>query len=957
MAIAFVAAGTPIGGNTGSTGLLINVPIPAGLAANQLLVMTVLTDDTKGPTTPSGWKKLGSQATANSPTLSPYYAPPRLTVLYKIATGTEGATVGVTFDFHSWPNGYPYYVASIVSYSGTDLTAPIGEWGSTSNVLSLFALNHNIITTSVNSDWLLTVRGGSGNTGAATYTISGGTNSERIDATDGIPELSMSVYDSNGALATGAQTQRVTTASAAPNFGSVGFSIAIRPPTSTQVLATPDEANAIGTAYNPSLVIVNGPWDTCASMPPYAFMVDWNGDNSLQTPGGNLVPNSYFTTGITGWALNADTLVWSSDFIVNKQGFYTMKIVPNGSTAVGGANQTPRSPVGSVVAGNTYVADAWVYSPGGWSDLRTCVDWFDASDAFLSTSLGVGSVVAAGVWAHLVQTFTAPASASRPSLRIRHGGTPPVTAIYYVYGAILVDPTLPGTFMAPAPGENITPDILDGGISIAYGRDQSRQLSPTKTGTASLSLNNVGRSYSPENTTGPLYGDLDPARYMRGEVSFLGTTYALGRMRIDDYNITADIDNRTLDLTFLDGMKSLDGVTLSTGVLSSMRTGDLINYILDQANWTGPRDVDPGATVVTWWWVEAVTALTAIQDLVLSEGPPAIAYVALDGTFIFRDRHHRILRTPSVVPQAYFSQNKLNDCTSPAATGTSFTAPFQYAHGWRDIVNSVSFDVSIRQPITGVAQVWQSGNTINLALGQSVTVTASGSDPFVNAITPVSGTDYTATGVGTVQVTMSRTSGQSVDLTLLAIGGSVSISGLQVRAQSIPVVNTVPVSRQDSTSIAGHGEQPYPNPAPWATVEDAFAIAGIILLRYAQRRPTVQLRITASDPRHLWEILNRKISDRIHITYGEMGLDADFFIETVTHQISRMNKTNQPPVHSVIFGCEKDLGASTANPFRFDTRGSGFDQGQFDPLVGDNASTVFVFDDPRGAFDLGVFGT
>lgn len=789
MAIAFVAAGTPIGGNTGTTGLLINVPTPAGLAANQLLVMAVSTDDTKGPTTPSGWKKLGSQTTSIAPSQSPYYAPPRLTILYKIASGSEGPTVPVTFDFHSWPDGYPYYVASIVSYSGTDLTSPIGEWGSTSSVLSLFALNHNIITTTVNSDWLLTVRAGSGNTGAATYTISGGTNSERVDATDGIPELSMSFYDSNGALATGAQTQRVTTASAAPNFGSAGFSIAIRPPTSTQALATPDEANAIGTAYNPTVVIVNGPWDTCAVMPPYAFLVDWNND-------------------------------------------------------------------------------------GDYTD----------------------------------------------------------------------------------PGDDITSDVLSGGISVSYGRDQSRQLSPTKMGTASCSLDNTNRTYSPENAAGPLYGDLDPARVMKGDVTFLGTSYALGRMRIDDYNITADMDNRTLDLTFLDGLKSLDGVTLSTPLLSTMRTGDLINFILDQAGWTAPRDIDPGATIVPWWWAEGTTAFAAIQDLVWSEGPPSIAYVALDGTFVFRDRHHRILRTTSLVPQAYFSQNKLNDCTSPAATGLSFTAPFQYAHGWRDIVNSVSFDVSVRG-ISNFASVWQYGNPILLTIGQSVTVNVSGSDPFLNAITPAAGVDYTLTGIGTVQVTMTRTSGLTTQITLLAVGGSVTVTGLQLRAQPLPVVSTIPVSRTDTESIAGHGEQPYPNPAPWATVEDAYAIAGTILLHYAQRRPTVQLRITASDPRHLWEILNRKISDRIRITYGEMGLNDDFFIETITHQISRMNKPNQPPVHSVVFGCEKNLGAPTANPFRFDVRGSGFDQGQFDPLVGDNASTVFVFDDPRGAFDVGVFGT
>lgn len=505
-------------------------------------------------------------------------------------------------------------------------------------------------------------------------------------------------------------------------------------------------------------------------------------------------------------------------------------------------------------------------------------------------------------------------------------------------------------------GDDVTADILDGGVSISIGRDQARQLTPAKTGTASFSLNNTDRVYSPENSAGPLFGDLDPARQMTGSVLFNGTTYPLASMRVDDYNITADFDNRTVDFTFLDGMRDLDGFKLSTGVLRSQRTGDLVNFILDQVGWTGGRDVDPGATIVQWWWVEQVSALQAIQDLVKSEGPPSIAYVALDGTFVFRDRHHRILRAQSLTAQSYYSQNELGDCASPAATGLSFTSPFTYTHGWRDIVNSVTFEAVTRSMAGEYTQVWQNGNDITLSIGQSATITATASDPFVDAQMPTAGTDYTTTGVGTVQITMSRTEGAAITLTLLAVGGSVTVQGLSLRAKAITVASTTTVKRSDTDSIGTHGEQDYGDGAPWAGPEDAYAVAGMILLYYAKRRPTVQIRLTASDPRHLWEILNRTISDRIHITYGELGLDSDFFIESITHSIVRMNVLNQPPVHAVVFGCEKETELST-NPFRFDVRGSGFDQGQFDPLSGDDPSSVFVWDDPRGAFDAGVFGT
>lgn len=506
------------------------------------------------------------------------------------------------------------------------------------------------------------------------------------------------------------------------------------------------------------------------------------------------------------------------------------------------------------------------------------------------------------------------------------------------------------------PGDDVTADILSGGVSISYGRDQARQLTPAKTGTASFSLNNADRTYSPENDTGPLFGDLDPARQMTGSVVFNGSTYALASMRVDDYTINVDYSNRTADFSFLDGMKDLDGFKLSTGVVQASRTGELIGHILDLVGWTGPRDLDPGATIVPYWWAEGTTALQAVQDLVKSEGVPSIAYVALDGTFVFRDRHHRILRAQSLTPQAYYTQGELGECASPAATGLSFTEPFTYTHGWRDIVNSVSFEAVVRATPGDYEQVWQNGNDINLSIGQSIVVTASGSDPFLNAQMPTAGIDYTTVGVGTVQITMSRTDGAAIQLTLLAVGGSVTVQGLSLRAKAIKVVSTVTVVRKDTESIATHGEQTYSDTAPWAGPEDAYAVAGLLLLHYAHRRPTVEIRLTASDPRHLWEILNRAISDRIHITYGEMGLDSDFFIESVSHSISRMNVANQPPVHAVVFGCEKQVENST-NPFRFDVRGSGFDQGQFDPLSADDASAVFVWDDPRGSFDVGVFGT
>lgn len=947
MAIAFVATGATVAVNTASSGHSTAVPLPVGYAAGELLLMTVTTDSVTGPTTPTGWQRLfGIQV--GTPTDTPYAPYPTTTVYYKIATGSEGVSVVVPTPSATWPAGSPYMIAVVVAYSGTDQTSPIGEWSTASTVSPAASQAHPIITTSVTGEWLVTIRAVSTNNHAPTFTVSGGTNAERADFTDGFNELAMAVYDSNGSLTAGAQTQRTTLASTIADFGSNLISLALRVPTPSVALAP--LATAVGTAYDAFVQTVNGPWELCATMPRYTFAVDWSGDGSLTLPGAVLNADPYFSS-LTNWSAANATIALSTD-LASVAGT-TLKL----TTAAGSAPHA-RAELDTVVAGNSYQVRAWLYAPAAIpNNVQVNINWYSPGPTIISTSSSTSQTMVPGQWTLFDATFTAPPTAVFGAALFTVTGTPGAGYVLYADSSILADPAAAGSYSNPSPVDDVTQDILDGGVSIAYGRDDSRQLSPPKIGNASFALINKDRVYSPENENGPLFGDLDPARECRGTAVFAGVTYPLMFQRVDDYTVHADMDNRTVDFTFLDGLNLLSGFILSTDVQSGQRTGALINYVLDLVGWTGGRDIDPGATVVPWWWVEGTDAMTAVNDLVKSDGPPAVAYVAPDNTFVFRDRHHRLLDERSVNVQATFSGTKLMDCTSAAVTGMEFTAPFDYETGWKNIVNSVAFTVSERAPDTVLEAVWSSDAAITLSTGQTATITASGGDPFIDAVIPVSGTDYVLTGAGVAQIQMSRDSGQAVVLTILAIGAPITITGLQLRARSIAVRNTVTVTATDAGSIASHGQKSYTDTAPWAGSNDAFAVAESILLHYAKRRPTVSLRIAAKNGAHLVQILSRTISDRIHIVNGEMGIDDDFFIENVSHSINRMNNENsQPPVHSVIFGCEKEVFV-TANPFRFDTRGAGFDQGVFDQTGSSDPATVFVFGDvTRGVFDFGTFG-
>jgi len=292
-----------------------------------------------------------------------------------------------------------------------------------------------------------------------------------------------------------------------------------------------------------------------------------------------------------------------------------------------------------------------------------------------------------------------------------------------------------------------------------------------------------------------------------------------------------------------------------------------------------------------------------------------------------------------------------------------FIEPFEYSHGWRDIVNDVSFDVTERASEDQWVTVWESNDTLSLALGETVQVQAKANDPFREALGVEPGADVLFTGPGTVTTSISRRSGQSATITVTAVGGSVNITYLRLRALPVPVARTVKVTASDAVSIAKHSARSNPDDAPWAGRHDAFAIAQLFLAHYAERRPTVKLRLVSSDSAHLLQILTRSISDLITIRHGELGLDGDFHIENLQHTIARMPADDEDEdcrrrVHYAVLGCERSGLIVPANPFTFDEAGAGFDDGVFDPTAADNPETVFIFDHAaQGQFDFGRFGT
>ena len=198
-------------------------------------------------------------------------------------------------------------------------------------------------------------------------------------------------------------------------------------------------SSATSTATTLSVATTSGPlWTVDGADTPMDLMI--GGEQvTVRTVGTALDANPFFDVDASSWtAFNGSIVRSTAQVYPDDSAAASLLITPDGINANGGANSASTA-VGSVTAGAVYTAMLWVYSPGGWSDIRAGVDWQDASGALLSNAFApAATAVPAGVWTHLSATLTAPAGVSRASVRGRHAGTPPSSAIWYAWAIRLV---------------------------------------------------------------------------------------------------------------------------------------------------------------------------------------------------------------------------------------------------------------------------------------------------------------------------------------------------------------------------------------------------------------------------------------------------------------------------------------------------------------------------------------
>ncbi|MFI0932909.1 hypothetical protein ACH4RG_14320 [Streptomyces sp. NPDC021019] len=171
----------------------------------------------------------------------------------------------------------------------------------------------------------------------------------------------------------------------------------------------------------------------------YPFDLTVGGEVVTAAAAGTLLhSNSLLLDGLAGWSGLSSTIALDTTVVhTGLDAAASIRVTPSGASSAS-LLTAARSAVGSVTPGASYTMSAWVYTPGGWPDMRILADWYTAADTMLSTTASVAIPVPAGVWTYISLTATAPAGASRAGLRARIGVSPTAGDLSYWWALRMV---------------------------------------------------------------------------------------------------------------------------------------------------------------------------------------------------------------------------------------------------------------------------------------------------------------------------------------------------------------------------------------------------------------------------------------------------------------------------------------------------------------------------------------
>jgi hypothetical protein len=424
-----------------------------------------------------------------------------------------------------------------------------------------------------------------------------------------------------------------------------------------------------------------------------------------------------------------------------------------------------------------------------------------------------------------------------------------------------------------------------------YGRAEA--------GKYTITLDNRSGLFSSLNSSSPLFGNIVDNRALYFETVY-GRRWTAFISRIIPDRINNDpVVKIEASGPFVQFATTIINPAPDPGSLE----GVIIGEVLDAAGWpAGARVIDAGQSTTSPWFEAAIDAMTAMRRL----EETGLGFLSEDefGRVVYQDRAYR--RSGARL----FSQATYSD--TPAwpypYIDIDQSDPVYY------IVNSVTATAT-PYVVQSLQVLWTMDPTTppSIAPGQTLTFIANYPSPGAPSIltiggvnvqgvyvgawtTPVSGTDYTVSGVSLsdLAVTVQKFatsmpisiknnhSTNTASITLLQARGTPVTKGTVTSVTSIDGPRTTP-----GTSQYKYGVKTYLLPALWLqNTAGAQAYADFIIAANKDPRALLDLKFRADiSPAMLAEIMTRRISDRVTVVAGEdrnpLGINGDFFVERI----------------------------------------------------------------------------
>lgn len=605
------------------------------------------------------------------------------------------------------------------------------------------------------------------------------------------------------------------------------------------------------------------------------------------------------------------------------------------------------------------VFSVWIYIPTGNDDVIVAI-----SENPVLADIDTEIVTARDTW-HLVTFSYTTTDSEDYCVRIHQN-----TGVYYI-GWMETRTALDDNTCYMASTRKV-PDIV-------YGRDSGRDLEEISPGDMDFVLINSeenGYRFTPGNPTSPIAAGINKAnRQVVVTAEFQSAEHILYVGYMDDLSINAAKNDQTADISLTDELGRLAEVEIATDLFPSVRTGDAIREIKEQAGlypstptiWLEEMEpytvfdpyVENGATTLRWWSYvgDALTALRQVQE---AEGPPSIYSVGTSGQIIYRDRVHRL--------RANYPEDAAVTLTTCGDVDADFVMQDDSRpdYGWRKVLNRITAKYRQTQVSGEYSTVWKQPGDVTwgdaTTLGdepREFTGTVEGGyydaqdlvqgelqyiinigtddDDILSGILPEDH-DYVLVS-GTVLQENVKRSGTQVYIRLAedtaGAGSTSTIRDLSLKARAIESESLEVIATDDVSIRENAGTHDHSVDMSTATRPDAESVSQRILTKRSFPRPVVTAVLKNMNAAHMAMLLTLDIGTPVHILAPEWFIDEDFAIEGM--RISLGQEGND---HEVTLYLEQ-INPSEESSFTFDELGYGFDDGIWGSNVL-NASNAFI---------------